>query len=146
MTDNPFTKVVKDTLHTTSKIDRAIADLEKYLSQASEALNSSIDGKINIKLTTDVSGTTLPTASTLALVFSSENQKGRKFIYITNGTRSELIAGWTINENAESMTLTINKLKSTYPVSEEGFIKSITELLATTSIMDIAVKMSNRIF
>ncbi|MCE2009144.1 hypothetical protein [Enterobacter ludwigii] len=146
MTDNPFTKVVKETLYTTSKIDRAIADLEKYLSQASEALNSSIDGKTNIKLTTDVSGTTLRTASTLALVFSPESQKGRKFIYITNGVRSELIAGWTINENAESMTLTINKLKSTYPVSEEGFIKSITELLATTSIMDIAVRMSNQIF
>lgn len=146
MTDNPFTKVVKETLYTTSKIDRAIADLEKYLSQASEALNSSINGRTNIKLTTEVSDTTLGTASSLVLFFSTDSQKGRKSIYITNGTRSELIAGWTINENAESMTLTINKLKSTYPVSEEGFIKSITELLATTSIMDTAVRMRNHIF
>lgn len=146
MTDNPFTKVVKDTLYTTSKIDRAIADLEKYLSQASEALNSSINGVTNIKLTTDMSGTTLPTASSIALMFADEAQKGKKFIFISNGSRSELIANWSVNENAESMTLTINKLKSTYPVSEEGFIKSITELLATTSIMDIAVRMRNSIF
>ncbi|QYH17559.1 hypothetical protein HB664_16435 [Enterobacter sp. DNB-S2] len=145
MSDNPFTKIVNDTLMTTSKIDKAIADLEKYLEQASEALNTLIIGPNHIKLTTNVPDNTLPAISSLMISFMSTNQKGKKYIYLTNDIKSEMIAGWAVSEDGDSMSLIINKLKSSYPVSEDGYIKSIGELLTTTSIMDKAIELRKEV-
>lgn len=145
MSDNPFTKIVNDTLMTTSKIDKATADLEKYLEQASEALNTSIIGQNHIKLTTSVPDNTLPAIPSLMISFMSTNQKGKKYIYLTNNIKSEMIAGWAVSEDGDSMSLIINKLKSSYPVSEEGYIKSIGELLTTTSIMDKAIELRKKV-
>lgn len=145
MSDNPFTKIVNDTLMTTSKIDKAIAELEKYLEQASEALNTSITGPNHIKITTNVPDNTLPAISSLMINFMSANQKGKKYIYLTNDIKSEMIAGWAVSEDGDSMSLIINKLKSSYPVSEEGYIKSIGELLTTTSIMDKAIELRKEV-
>jgi hypothetical protein len=140
MTDNPFKKIVVDSVSKIDKVDRSIEMLEQYLDQASEALNESIKGSFAIKLNTKYVPGTLDTSDLFAVATFNNNPKA-KFIFISNSFHSKMIANITFDESGEDMSLVINKLKSTYPTSEEGFISCIGSILSTTSFADWAVKL-----
>ncbi|WP_312226732.1 hypothetical protein [Pseudescherichia sp.] len=143
MNDNPFRKIVADSVSKVNKVERSIGMLNHYLTQASDALNESIEGRFRIYLDTKYVTGTLNVADVFSITTFSGDTK-TKPIYLSNSFHTKLIATITFDESGDDMSLVINKLKSTYSTSEKGFISCIGSILSTTSIADWAVKLRTK--
>ncbi|HGE6736311.1 TPA: hypothetical protein ACGCBI_002944 [Serratia marcescens] len=143
MINNPFSKVVKNSLERVDNVAKAGSDLENYLVKASEALNDALSGTYKIFLT---SRKDKATAGVSGLIDFFENAQGvdrntDKNIYICNPLRGEIIAKWKINKEATEMTITLGKIVNIYPVNDDGYISAISDILDYGDIMTKAVNL-----
>ncbi|CAI0809622.1 MAG: hypothetical protein E7F77_04370 [Serratia marcescens] len=145
MSNNPFSSVVKNSLHRVDSVVKAARDLEEYLVKASEALNDTITGPQTIYLTSDDAKSTARFNAFLSFIDNTNgvDKNTNKNISICNGLTGELVARWKVNKEATEMTITIGKVVNIYPVNETGYINAISDILESSEVMTQAVKLRN---
>ncbi|MCM7766238.1 hypothetical protein [Enterobacter bugandensis] len=146
MSDNPFDKIISESLGNINKLSRLKSEFSKKLSLASESLNNALPGTFKLDLRLKL-GNVTPSAAISAVMFtlrmSNEDSKG--FVFLANQLTAEIVCSWEIDETSDTLSITCNKVKNTYPTTDEGITEAIVFLLSQKSVLEMAIRLKKEI-
>lgn len=146
MSDNPFDKIINESLGNINKLSRLKSGFEKKLSLASESLNNALSGNFTLDLRLKL-GNVIPSSAINAIMFtlrmSNEDSKG--FVFLANQATAEIVSSWEIDETSDTLSITCNKVKNTYSTTDDGFTEAVAYIISQRSVLEIAMKLKKQI-
>ncbi|MCU1795687.1 hypothetical protein CUU45_00060 [Pectobacterium polaris] len=147
MSENPFDKIINESLGNINKLSQIKSEFSRILALASESLNNALQGQHKLDLRIKLGNENLASgmsAIIFTLQFNHDDSKG--FIFLTNELKAEVTGSWEIDEKSETISITYNKIKNTSLTTQEGITEAVSFVISQKSFLETAIKLKKNLF